>query len=295
MHDGFYLILNPRAGGGAALRALRTVLPLFRASGRAMEVGETRSDGHAVELAAAAAGAGWSAVVAIGGDGTVHQVANGLLSANPSPPLGIIPAGSGNDFALAAGVPARPLAAAQAILSGRERRVDVGRVGERWFTNGVGVGLDARVGIEANRNRRLRGMAIYLWALARVLPRYRAPTVRVEVDGRELIHAPLTLVTVGNGARHGGAFWLSPSARVDDGVLDLCACEALSIPRILGFLPLTLRGTHVGAACVRTGTGRRVRISSADPLPVHVDGETYAEDAHLLEIEVHPGRLRLLG
>ncbi|MFL5539961.1 MAG: diacylglycerol/lipid kinase family protein, partial [Longimicrobiaceae bacterium] len=175
------------------------------------------------------------------------------------------------------------------------RRVDAGRVGDRWFTNGVGVGLYARVAIEANRNRRLRGIGIYLWALARVLRRFRPPVLRVEIDGGEVMERPMTLAMVGNGGRHGGGFWICPAAKLDDGLLDLCACDELGKLRILRFLPKVLRGTHVGESCVHMRTARRVRITSDTPLPVHADGEILSEAARELEIEIAPGRLRLLG
>ena len=299
MPDRFYVILNPTAGRGAAARAWPGVRAVLEGAGARVELAETARHGHAVELAEAAARAGWPAVVAVGGDGTVHEVANGLLRASDggatTAALGIVPVGSGNDFALLAGLPRDAAGAARAIVSGAERRVDVGRVGDRWFTNGVGVGLDARVAVEANRNRRLRGIGIYLWALARVLGSFRPPVVRVEIDGAEVMERPLTLVTVGNGGRHGGGFWICPAAKIDDGLLDVCVCDGLGTLQILRFLPMTLRGTHVGASCVHMRTARRVRISSDTPLPVHADGEILFEDARELEIEIAAGRLRLLG
>ena len=299
MPDRFYVILNPTAGRGAAARAWPGVRAVLEGAGARVELAETARHGHAVELAETAARAGWPAVVAVGGDGTVHEVANGLLRASDggatTAALGIVPVGSGNDFALLAGLPRDAAGAARAIVSGAERRVDVGRVGDRWFTNGVGVGLDARVAVEANRNRRLRGIGIYLWALARVLGSFRPPVVRVEIDGGEVMERPMTLVTVGNGGRHGGGFWICPAAKIDDGLLDVCVCDGLGTLQILRFLPMTLRGTHVGASCVHMRTARRVRITSDTPLPVHADGEILFEDARELEIEIAAGRLRLLG
>ena len=105
----------------------------------------------------------------------------------------------------------------------------------------------------------------------------------------------MTLLTVGNGARHGGGFWICPDARIDDGVLDMCACDALGTAGILRTLPLTLKGRHTGESCVRMRSARRIVITSPDPLPIHADGEIVAEDAHEVEIEVCPGRLMLLG
>jgi diacylglycerol kinase (ATP) len=295
--ERIYVILNPTAGRGAAVRAWPAVRRELEAAGVEHALAETRAPGHAVELAEEAARDGWPAVLALGGDGTVHEVANGLLRAageGPTLPLGIVAVGSGNDFATLAGVPRDPAAAARRALAGEPRPVDAGRVGGEWFTNGVGIGLDARVAVEANRHRRLKGIGIYLWALLRVLRTFRPPRIRLEVDG-ETIERRLTLVTVGNGGRHGGGFWICPAARIDDGVLDVCVCDALGTLGILRFLPKVLRGTHVGAACVRMRHARRVRVTSPDPLSVHADGEILFEDARALEIEIVPGKLRLLG
>ena len=300
--DRFYVILNPAAGRGAAARYRGLVDAEFSREGRAHVVVETARRGHAAELAEAAVRDGWPAVVAAGGDGTVHEVVNGLMRAagdGPSVPLGIVGVGSGNDFARLAGVPGDAAEAVRRIAAAEPRAVDVGRVavgggGTQWFTNGVGIGLDARVAIEVDRNRRFRGLATYVYALFRVLRGFQPPRMTVEIDGAPAADGPMTLVTVGNGGRHGGGFWICPDARIDDGVLDVCVCEGLRIPGILRFLPKVMRGTHVGARCVRMHRATRVRVTSPDPLPVHADGEIVADSARALDIGILPGRLRVL-
>jgi diacylglycerol kinase (ATP) len=296
--DRFYVILNPAAGRGAAARVRGVVERELAAAGARFTVAETARRGHAAELAQAAARDGWPAVVAVGGDGTVHEVVNGLMLAadgGPSVPLGIVGVGSGNDFALLAGVPRDAAAAVRRMTEVEPRAVDVGRVGAEWFTNGVGIGLDARVAIEVDRRRRFRGLAMYLYALVNVLRVFHPPRMTVELDGRQVGDGPMTLVTVGNGGRHGGGFWICPDARIDDGILDLCICTRLGTLGILRFLPRVMRGTHTTASCVRMLRGTRVRVTSPDPLPVHADGEVIADDARELVIELHPGRLRVLA
>lgn len=296
--DRFYVVLNPAAGRGAAARVRGVVEREMARAGIAFTIAETTRRGHAAELAEAAARQGWPAVVAVGGDGTVHEVVNGLMRAadgGPSTPLGIVGVGSGNDFALLAGVPKDPAAAVRHIATAEARAVDVGRVGGQWFSNGVGIGLDARVAIEVDRRRRFRGLAMYLHALFGVLRVYRPPRMVVELDGERVAEGPMTLVTIGNGGRHGGGFWICPDARIDDGLLDVCRCDGLGTLGILRFLPRVMRGTHTTASCVRMHRARRVRVTSPDPLPVHADGEIIADDARELEIEIHPGRLRVLA
>lgn len=293
----FYVILNPTAGRGSAAAARGMVERELERAGCEHRVVETRRRGHAAELAAAAVAEGWPAVVAVGGDGTVHETANGLLRAageGPSTPLGIVGVGSGNDFAKLAGVPKDPAAAVRRLAHAEPRAVDAATVNGEWFTNGVGIGLDARVAIEVDRRRRLRGVAMYLAALPAVLRAWRAPRMRLEIDGEPVSDAPMTLVTVGNGGRHGGGFWICPDASIDDGFLDVCACDRLNTLGILRFLPRVMRGTHVGASCVHMHRARRVRVTSPDPLPVHADGEIIAHDAHDLDILIHPGRLTVL-
>ncbi|HEX6370161.1 MAG TPA: diacylglycerol kinase family protein [Longimicrobium sp.] len=296
--DRFYVILNPAAGRGAAARVRGIVERGLAQAGADFTVVETARRGHAAELAEAAARDGWPAVAAVGGDGTVHEVVNGLMRAadgGPSVPLGIVGVGSGNDFARLAGVPDDAVWAVRRMTEAEPRAVDVGRVGDEWFSNGVGIGLDARVAIEVDRRRRFRGMAMYLHALAGVLRAFRPPHMTVELDGERVADGPMTLVTIGNGGRHGGGFWICPDARIDDGVLDVCTCDGLGTLGILGFLPRVMRGTHTGAACVHMHLARRVRVTSPDPLPVHADGEIIADDARELNIEIHPGRLRVLA
>lgn len=296
----YFVILNPAAGRGAALRAWPAAQRVLDAAGADYRLEHTAGPGHAVELAARAEAGGWPAVVACGGDGTVHEVANGLLRAacerggRPRAALGILPEGSGNDFAALAGIPCEPAAAARHLLAARPVPTDVGRVGERFFTNGVGIGLDAATAVEARRIRHLRGLALYALAIVRVLGRFRPPRIRLEVDGVAVADRPLTLVTVANGGRHGGGFWICPQARIDDGALDICVAEALSRPRILRFLPQVMRGAHVGRPEVTMLRGQRVRITSPDALPVHADGEILATAAHELEIEILRGGLDVL-
>jgi diacylglycerol kinase (ATP) len=289
-----FLIANPVAGRGAALRTLPRLRQALDALGAEYHLGLTARRGHARELAAGAAADGWDSVVAVGGDGTVHEVANGVLDAGRGA-LGVVPVGSGNDFAHAAGIPRELDAAVATVVRATPRALDAGRVGDRWFVNGVGVGLDARVAIEANRVRRLRGLGMYLWALARVLRGFRPPSVRIEVDGAAWLDGPLTLVTVGNGPRQGGGFRMNPSASLDDGLLDLCAAGGLSIPQILRLLPHTLRGSHLGLPGVVCTRGVSVHISSGEGLPVHADGEIVAEDAREVHIQLLPGRLQVLS
>jgi diacylglycerol kinase (ATP) len=308
--DRFFIIHNPAAGRGSSAHTWEPARQVLETARVDCHIVRTETPGHATALAEQAVNDGWPAVIAAGGDGTVHEVANGLMRAakgeEPTVPLGIIATGSGNDFVKLLELPgADARAAARRLLHAQPRQVDVGRVrgrasvagpldDSRFFTNGVGMGFDARVGIEARRVRRLRGMAIYAWALLRVLRDHRTPHMRVEVDGREVANAPLTLVTAANGGCHGGGFWICPGARPDDGLLDVCVADALGVGGVLRFVPRVMRGTHVGRPGISFYQGQRIRVTSTDAVPVHTDGEILAEAAHEVEIELLPGRLTVL-
>lgn len=295
----YFIIHNPTARRGGAAGALRKMEPVLRRAGVRFEAAATEAPGHAEALAERAARDGWDAVVAVGGDGTVQQVASGLMKAadgQATIPLGIVGVGTGNDFIKLLGIPQRNVpAATRHLLGASPRSVDIGRVGGRYFTNGVGIGFDAQVAIQASRIRYLRGMPLYGWALLEVLRSLHTAPIRLSLDGEVVADRPLTLVTIGNGACHGGGFWICPDARPDDGLLDVCIAEALSVPRLLRVLPHVMRGTHTRLPEVEIRRARRVRVTSPAPLPMHADGEIFGEAVHDVEIEILPGRLTVLA
>lgn len=307
-------ILNPRAGGGRAARAWPELRAVLEASGLAWSLSESAGPGDARLLAAGFAGAGPDTLVlAIGGDGTVHEVVNGLLGApNPVawgaegvpaapgpgagqgllPALGIVPAGSGNDFVKQLGLPRAPAEALRVVLRAPERRVDLGRVNDRWFVNGVGWGLDGQVALTVAQRRRPGERGRYLLALGPALRRHRPAHVDLEVDGRT-VPGYVTLVALTNGPCHGGGFWICPHARLDDGLLDLCVADAMPRWRILALLPRVLAGRHLGHPRVWFARGRRIRLVAREPRPAHADGELLGEALSRLEAEIWPGGLRL--
>jgi diacylglycerol kinase family enzyme len=242
-------------------------------------------------------------------------VVNGLMRADAAglggagsagTALGVVGAGSGNDFVKMLHLPVHdPYLAARRIASSSPRRVDVGRVnrcvaergpaGAWYFTNGIGMGFDAQVAVHASRIRKLKGFAIYAAAALRTLRELRSPRMRVEVDGIVVADRPLVLATIGNGQCHGGSFWLSPEASVEDGVFDVLIANARSVPRVLSLLPSVMKGKHVGAPGVSIHRGRTARVTSEEPVPIHADGELVADGVTELEAEVLPGRLVVLG
>jgi len=307
------VILNPYAGRGLGRRVSGEIRAAFERGGVPYELVETTAAGEATALARGARVDGFAVVAAGGGgDGTIHEVVNGLAEATPEDEvvtgLALLPAGSGNDFADVVGIPHGYDEAVDAIRQGRTRRVDLGRVEafdgrntvRRYFDNNLGVGFEAQVTVESGKIKRLRGFAIYLWAVLRALRAYEQPHFELGwTDGEDAAHQAskrMLLISVGNGSRVGGGFYLTPDAVMDDGLLDLTFVDALSRFRILRLLPraMTTTGLH-GQKPVRFGKLRSARITARQPVPVHADGEILSQAVEMLTVTVEPGRLQIVG
>lgn len=286
----FRVIVNPQAGRGRGRLLLPQVKGLLQ--GLRHDLVLTEAPRHATTLARAAADDGYDAVVAVGGDGTVLEVINGLAGRETA--LGVLPIGSGNDFVKPLGIP-RDLAGAVAHLhSGRLRRIDVGRMGDTYFGNGLGMGFDAQVAMEALALLRLRGFALYLAAIWRTAWRFRAPLLTIGFDGQE-ISGRYLMACVANGRCLAANFWLTPHAEMDDGLLDLCLIKAMPLPLFFYHLPKVTRGKHTRLREVTLRRASRVHVEADRPVPVHADGEILAEAATALEVEIVPGALRVIA
>lgn len=307
--SNFYVILNPAADRGRTARLAPRIEGALREAGAEYELVRTTRRGEAEELAERAARDGWGAVVAVGGDGAVHEVANGLMRASgdePSVPLGVIPAGSGNDFTKMLGLQAgRPEEAVRRLLAASPRAADIGKVTAHemedgptrpwYFTNGIGLGFDAQVAVHASKIRKLRGLAIYALAVVRTLRDLRNPHFRISVDGNEIADRTLILATIANGPCHGGSFWLAPDASIDDGALDVLVADARTVGEVVTLIPAVMRGKHLTARGVHLLRGTRVEVRSDELLPIHADGEIVAKGVRSLSIELLRGKLMVLG
>ena len=295
------VIANPTAGRGRGRQAVHHISEMLKQQGVGFSLVNTEYSGHATALARQAVADGYETVVALGGDGTVNEVVNGLcadLGSDPNPAaivtLGIIPAGSGNDFAYAVGLPSDARAAARRLLNGSTRLVDMGRMNDRFFAYGVGLGFDADVVMESHKIKRLRGVLLYLMALVRVLIfRHRSYQLEITLDDIHLEQRAM-MVSVANGQRYGGAFLVTPDAKVDDGLLNVCIVSLISRLQMLRFLPLVFKGHHTGLSVVKMWSGHRVSVKSLSPLVSHVDGEVSGHGEHQFEFSLLPQRLRVI-
>ncbi len=279
-------ILNPTANNGQAARLETRLQNALRDLTEPWEWVRTQGPAHAVGLAQQAAREGFGRVVALGGDGTVHEVLNGLMQvpAEQRPALGVVPIGTGNDFAYAMGAPRAPEDAVRWALRAATRPIDVGRVRDnlgrvQYWGNTFGIGFDAVVTIRSRRLR-LRGFARYLVAVLQTIFLDHQPWAgRLEAD-TETFEPEFLMLVLCNGPREGGGFLVAPQARPDDGVFHYLLVPHVSRAKMFRLLPEFLRGTQTRFACLREGTFRRLHLRAHRPLPIHLDGEIFATATH---------------
>lgn len=284
--DEVLVILNPWAGRGRAERWRTRIEAILREVEVPHRLVLTERPWHAVALAREGAAASHSVVVAAGGDGTVHEVANGLIGSESQ--LGVIPLGNGNDFAKLLGLGRQPEQAVRGLARWRSRRFDVGRMGGRYFINGLGIGFDAAVVKELQKIRWLRGDLLYIAAVIKAFFRFRPAAMTIEFEGRR-IEETTQLLEVSIGVSAGGGFYLTPDALPDDGLFDCCLIRRLNVGEFFRHLPKALRGTHTTIEPVTMFQTRRVHVSSPSPMACHVDGEfLIPPDPHDMEILLIP-------
>jgi len=264
-------IVNPVAGRGRTRRLLPRIEERAAAAGAKVEVSLTPDD--PIRLARAAAEQG-SDLVACGGDGVVAAVAG--VAADTNRALAIVPTGAGNDFARSLGYDLkRPLDAFDALASGHDRVVDLGRVNGRFYTCVTASGFDAEANRWANTVTRLRGNALYVAAVLRTLAVYEPHPFRLTVDD-EQHEMQAWLVAVGNGPSYASGMRITPYASYDDGLLDVTVVGELTRLQFLANFPRVFKGTHLAHPDVHIFRGERVELASLEPsvpMDVYADGE----------------------
>jgi len=298
------VILNPVSGGGRGRKVRQRIEKGLVASGLEFDLSETEAQGHALDLARQRAFDA-DVVIAVGGDGTAHEVANGLLTAGletGSAPaaLGVLPVGSGNDFVKMLGLADGLTGAIAAIANGARRDFDVGHVawdgGSEFFINGAGTGIDVEVVRQVLRTPHLPGVLKYLVGVLRAVVGFRAIPLRVIVDG-EPFDDRMMMVAVGNGQCIGGGFWVTPDAEPDDALLDILMVTSLNYREIAAVIPRVMRGTHTGVRQVTMSRGSTIRIEATGDAPLffQLDGELREPPgARAMDITTLAGTLSVL-
>jgi diacylglycerol kinase (ATP) len=289
------LLVNPAAGHGRGRRLADETAAAIERRWGAMHRVDTTGAGQAVDIVRSM-DTGVERVIVLGGDGTLHEAANGLLDRPDAdrPPISIIPAGTGNDYARMIGTRGLgPAVAIERLGRGTVRRYDVGRAWDEYFINSVGIGFDAAVAVRVNQTTWGRGLPAYVAAVVKVIAEFDSYQATVQVDGEEFTDRFL-LIEIAIGYSAGGGFRLTPHAKLDDGLFDLCAIRHLPVPAILAKVPLAIFGWHTSLRHVRMRQGRSVTVSpAAGQLLVQLDGEVRRREGPI-EIRLLPGALPVL-
>ena len=297
------VVLNPMADLGNAWKVANDLRPMISEYGNA-EWSGTVYPTHASELAQKAGEQGFDMVVAMGGDGTVHEVVNGImrLPVDQRPVLGVVPVGSGNDFAHAIGVPLESDKALFHALNGNPSEVDLGLMTDEhgrkeFFDNTLGIGFDAVVTIRSHKLPLLRGFIMYLTAvLQTILLNHDPALMQIDADGQTWDQSNL-LLTLCNGPREGGGFMIAPEAKIDDGILHYTMIKKVSRLMMFRLVPEVMNGTHGRFKQVTIGTCRKMSISADRPLYIHADGEIYTgfgSNLRKFSFEVLPKALKVV-
>lgn len=312
------IILNPYSGRGKGARLRPALEEALRTINLDFTLHSTQGAGHASELARTARQAGVQVIVAVGGDGTVNEVVNGMVQASTTGQsagtLALLPIGTGNDFASALALLQRTerddslgvRRLAQAIVARKTQRIDLGwgkvtangKTIERYFDNSMAAGLEAQGGIYSNGITGLPAKLIYTLAALRAIVAYHAPhsIVRWQTNlgTTQTLDQRSAVISIGNSNRTGGGFRITPDAKLDDGHFDVAVIRSLPRPILMALLPLAMFGKHTFHPAVTMLRTPTLHITSNQGLPVHMDGEIIAERATEIEAKILPAKLDIV-
>ena len=309
------VIYNPIAGRGRVKKYWPEVQQGLVDAGIEFDVTATSAPLEAVTLAEKAA-TKYSTVIAVGGDGTVHEVVNGLLRASregETITLGVVPLGNGDDFAKM--IPPQTTiggkvfdwqVAIEKITEGQTKLFDVGRMSgnqlpskqdnkPQYFMNGMDIGFGAQAALNFTKVPSfLTGIVAYLAAILKTLIDYRIPNVSIQIDDQKAFEQTTTMTAITNGRCFGSGFWVCPEAQVDDGLLDVMVTQSVGRLKILRLIPKIMKGTHVNEPILQNYRARRVVIKSQQFLVVEADGEIPYPQTRYLEVQILDKKLRVI-
>lgn len=299
------IILNPVAGKGKAITQRPKIEEYLEKREQNFEIILTGGPGDALEIAKNCPPL--DVAVAAGGDGTCNEVVNGLLTrqgASAGPPLfGLLPIGRGNDFSSSAGIPEDLEKALEILIQKKARPLDAGFVKGgffpegRYFINGIGIGFDTKVGFEAAKMKRIQSSLAYALGAIITVARYEAsPLLNIRYDDQELT-LPAAIVSIMNGRRMGGSFYMGPHAVLDDGALDICVIRhPVSRRRLIQIVLQYPKGAQGACEEAHMGRGSRFHLTALEGgMAAHCDGETVCLDGKELTVSCLPGALGLIG
>ena len=288
----YCFIVNTKSGRGSAKKNVKLIEDFASLNNIKYKIYYTEYPKHATSLAQQSIREGSDIRVAVGGDGTAHEVANAIIGTNSV--LGILPCGSGNDFPKSVGVPLNLLGALENLVEFNIKEVDVGYIKDRFFINGIGFGMDGAVSHRFSKYRLIRGEIGYIWGA--VIEALSYPGFRAEIaipDWR--FNGNILLSGASNGSYHGGKFQLAPNAKIDDGLLDVYVFK--NMPRLsrLIKIPKVLNGKHLLLNEVYIKGSPFMEITLERPVPAHMDGEPFILEAGYHKIGINHKSLKVLS
>jgi diacylglycerol kinase (ATP) len=287
----YKLIANPAARRGNTRLIISRTLELFAKRGVSYDLELTAGPKEAGMIARAAC-RDYDVIVAIGGDGTVNEVVQGMVFSHT--PLGLIPGGTGNDFVRSLRIPNRLEQAVDIVLAGQTRTIDVGKINDTYFANNIGFGFDAAVNITTyGMSGGAGGLSLYLRALVRTLGKYRPVQLTIAMNGRT-IDQETFLLSIGNGTTCGGGFKLTPHAKLDDQLLDVTLIRPLPLASLLWHFPKVFLGTIDRVSYASVERTAELIITSNGPVPIHVDGEIFPGNATTYKVSMIPRALTVI-
>jgi len=292
----WFFIVNSTAGRGKTGKKISKLVTSLNEHKFDYEIELTKAPQHAIQLTQDAVNKGYRNIVAVGGDGTLNEVVNGIMLSGKAEEinLGILPEGGGNDFAANFKLSSNIDKAVNILQRFNQRKIDVGKIEDNYFINALGIGFDARVAIISNKIKYLNGLPRYLLAVIKALVSLKMVEAEIIMDTCT-IKNPFLLLSIGNGLSTGSGFLLTPEARVDDGLLDICLINKANRRRVLSLLPAAIKGKHLKEPEVVIHQTRSIEITSKKPLPIYYDGELpeLKDPLHFI-IELLPKKLNLI-
>jgi diacylglycerol kinase (ATP) len=272
----YYLIFNPAAGAGRSRKALETVERILKENRKEYIIKTTEYKEHATALASEAVGKGYEGIISVGGDGTLHEIACGLQDTGEI--MGVIPAGTGNDYRDAIGVSSDPAEAMNVILAGHSRSMDIGLMSNgKSFINVAGTGFDVCVLKNTNRVRRVfTGGVAYLLGIVMSLLGYKSIDIDITMDGQHIKRSVL-LIAIANGTCFGGGLRISPDSDVEDGLFNVIIINRIARPRILVELPKLKKGRLDKISVAEQHKCREITINCKTKQALDIDGEISGE------------------
>ncbi len=288
------LIVNPNAGKKRGLRAVQDVSVVFKEQNVDFDILISEVPGDSIKLASSLNLSEYNGIIAVGGDGTLFEVINGLFEnkVNLEIPIGQIPVGTGNSFIKDLGI-STPEDALQAILSGNSRKIDLGEFeysgGKFYFANLLGTGFVSNVAYRARKYKKL-GSLSYIFGVLEEVAVLKASNIELIIDD-ELIRREAIFVEICNSRYTGGDMMMAPGAKIDDGLLDVIVLNKISRRKLLGLFPSIFKGTHTEDAAVEVFRGKKILLRSDTALALTPDGETFGNTP--IDIKMHPGKIKM--